>query len=81
MPKPIEGRLDAKGGKFALVVSRYHQPLTSQLLSAATDCLLRHGAAEGDLIVVQVPGTFEIPLACQQLPGPVATMRSSAWAC
>ncbi len=64
---PIAGRLDAKGMKVALLVSRFHEALTSQLLDGARDCLLRHGAAAADLLVVHVPGTFEIPLIAQRL--------------
>jgi 6,7-dimethyl-8-ribityllumazine synthase len=58
----IEGMLDAEGLKFALVVSRFNEALTSRLESGAVDCLLRHGAAEEDLTLFRVPGAWEIPL-------------------
>ena len=67
MSTPIEGRLDARGMKMALVVSRFHDTLTSQLLHGAADCLVRHGLTEEELAVHWVPGTFEIPLVAQQL--------------
>ena len=62
-----EGRLDARGMKVGLVVSRFHEALASRLLEGAVDCLVRHGAAEEDLRVVRVPGVFEIPLLAQRL--------------
>ena len=51
----------APGKKFALVVSRFNDFITAQLLAGAKDCLQRHGADEKNLTVVWVPGSFEIP--------------------
>jgi len=63
----IEGKLDAKGLRFALVVSRFNEALTSRLESGAVDCLERHGAAGDDLTVYRVPGAWEIPLVAGRL--------------
>lgn len=63
----IEGMLDAEGLRFALVVSRFNEALTSRLESGAVDCLLRHGAAEEDLTVFRVPGAWEIPLVASRV--------------
>lgn len=60
--KIFEGNLDASGIKFAIVVTRYHEFITSRLLSGAIDCLKRHGAFEEDISVAWVPGAFEIPV-------------------
>jgi len=65
----IEGKLDAKGLRFALVVSRFNEALTSRLESGAVDCLERHGAAGDDLTVYRVPGAWEIPLVAGRLAG------------
>ena len=62
-----EGKLDAKGLRFALVVSRFNEPLTSRLESWAVDCLLRHGAAEDDITVYRDPGAWEIPFVAHRL--------------
>jgi 6,7-dimethyl-8-ribityllumazine synthase len=62
-----EGKLDAKGLRFALVVSRFNEALTSRLESGALDCLQRHGAAEDDITVYRVPGAWEIPFVAQRL--------------
>ncbi len=63
----IEGMLDAEGLRFALVVSRFNEALTSRLESGAVDCLLRHGAAEEDVTVFRVPGAWEIPLVASRV--------------
>ena len=67
--KVIEGNLTAEKLKFALVVSRFNDFLTAKLLEGALDTLKRHGADEKHLTVVKVPGSYEIPLACQMLAG------------
>ncbi len=63
----IEGNLDGSGAKIGIVVSRFNDFLTSKLLGGAIDCLSRHGVDEKNIDVVRVPGSFEIPLACQRL--------------
>ena len=65
--KVIEGKLDAKGMKFAIVVSRFNDFINSKLLDGAVDGLLRHGASDKDIEVVKVPGAFEIPLAAHKI--------------
>jgi len=67
MPKVTEGRLEAKGAKFALVVSRFNSFICERLLEGAIDALVRHGASDEDLHVVRVPGSFEIPLVAKKL--------------
>lgn len=67
MPRTYEGMLDAKGFRFALVVSRFNELLTGRLLEGALDCLARHGARDEDLTVVKVPGSWELPLVAERL--------------
>lgn len=62
-----EGRLDATGLRVAVVVSRFNELFTKQLLEGAWDCLRRHGADEGSVSAVWVPGAFEIPLVARRL--------------
>jgi 6,7-dimethyl-8-ribityllumazine synthase len=62
-----EGRLDAAGLRVAIVVSRFNDLITRQLLEGALDCLRRHGGDADQAVVVWVPGAFEIPLAAQRL--------------
>ena len=53
--------------RFALLVSRFNEFVTSKLLEGAKDALLRHGVQEADIDVVWSPGSFEIPLLAQTL--------------
>lgn len=65
--KVLEGELQAKGLKFAIVVSRFNDFITSKLFDGAKDALLRHGAKEEDIDIARVPGSFEIPLIARKL--------------
>ncbi len=66
MGKTFEGKLDATGKKFALVVSRFNNFITEHLVAGAIDCLARHGAREADIDVIRVPGAFELPAATKR---------------
>lgn len=63
----IEGGLNAKERRFALVVSRFNELVGRKLLDGALDCLIRHDAEDDNLDIVWVPGSFEIPLAAKKL--------------
>jgi 6,7-dimethyl-8-ribityllumazine synthase len=63
----LEGHLDAKGLRVALVVARFNTFISERLLEGALDALARHGAADADLVVARVPGAFELPLAVKRL--------------
>lgn len=67
MPNQKSGELNAKGRKFGIVVSRFNDFITSKLLDGAVDCLVRHGAADGDIDVLRVPGSFEIPPVAKKM--------------
>ena len=67
MPKTIQASLDAKGLRIAVVAARFNGALVSNLITGALDCLARHGAADENLTVIRVPGSFEIPLVVQRL--------------
>ncbi|NNG26499.1 MAG: 6,7-dimethyl-8-ribityllumazine synthase [Ignavibacteriaceae bacterium] len=67
MAKIIEGKLTAKNKKFGVVVSRFNELISTQLLSGAQDCLTRHECKTEDLTAVWVPGSFEIPLAAKKM--------------
>lgn len=67
MVKVVEGGLIAKGKKFGIVASRFNDFMTKELISGCTDTLLRHGVAEDDLVLVWVPGAFEVPLVAEKM--------------
>ncbi|MBE7517025.1 MAG: 6,7-dimethyl-8-ribityllumazine synthase [Chloracidobacterium sp.] len=58
--------LSAAGRPFAIVSTRWHSEFTSRLVAGARKALLDSGVSEADIHEYQVPGTFELPLACQQ---------------
>ena len=61
MPHAIKAELLAKGKRFAIVVSRFNEFISSKLVEGCLDALERHGADEKVQSVVWVPGAFEIP--------------------
>ena len=76
--RTIQGQLNSSGMRFAIVASRFNDFVTSRLLGGALDALERTGAAESDITVVRVPGSFEIPLAAKKL---VQTKKYDAVIC
>ena len=67
MPRTLEGKISAEGYRFGLIVSRFNDFISSKLVEGAVDALKRHGANEEQLLLVKVPGAFEIPLAAKKL--------------
>ncbi len=67
MPKVIEGKINAQGIKFGIVVSRFNDFICDRLLAGALDALLRNGAEEKDIEIIKVPGAFEIPQVTRRL--------------
>jgi 6,7-dimethyl-8-ribityllumazine synthase len=67
MARVIEGKLDARGMKIGIIVSRFNNFITEKLLDGALDGLKSHGAEESKISIVRVPGAFEIPLLAQRM--------------
>ena len=65
--KTLEGNLTAKGLKIALVASRFNSFLVEQLVKSAEDAFMRLGGDGADLLLVRVPGAYEIPVAAKKL--------------
>jgi 6,7-dimethyl-8-ribityllumazine synthase len=65
--KTYEGKLQAKGFKIGIVVSRFNQFITGKLLDGALDALKKLGAEDSDVAIYKVPGSFEIPLITKKL--------------
>ena len=62
-----EGHLVATGLKFAIVVSRFNEFISTRLLDGAMDALKRHDADMDNVDVAWVPGSFEIPMIASKL--------------
>jgi 6,7-dimethyl-8-ribityllumazine synthase len=67
MTRVYQGQLSAAGMRFGIVVGRFNELVTQQLLRGAEDALLRHGADAEQIAVAWVPGSFEIPVVAQQM--------------
>lgn len=65
--RTIEGSLVGTGRRVAIVASRFNDTIGRRLLEGALDGLRRHGVAGDDIVVVWVPGAFEIPLVARRL--------------
>ena len=65
--KTTEGDAIVRDAKFAIVASRFNEFIVDSLLKGALRCLEQHGAADTDVEVVRVPGSFEMPLAVDKL--------------
>lgn len=67
MPKIMEGKISAEGFRFAIIVGRFNDFISSRLAEGAMDALKRHGATDDQITLVKVPGSFEIPLTAKRL--------------
>ena len=67
MVETLEGDQNARGLKVGIVVSRYNEFITGNLLTGALEVLGEYGVEEGDLKVIKVPGAFELPQAAKKL--------------
>lgn len=67
MPTIVEGKLNAAGMTFGVVVSRFNHFVTDRLVEGCIDTLVRHGAVDDDITLVRVPGSFEIPTTVARL--------------
>lgn len=65
--KECSADLISKGMKVAVIVSRFNSFLTDQLVKGALDAFVRHGGDEKDVVVVKVPGAYELPIAAKKL--------------
>jgi 6,7-dimethyl-8-ribityllumazine synthase len=63
----IEGQLDARGRRVAIVASRFNEFIVSSLLEGAIDAWRQRGGTAEDLLVARVPGAFELPVAARRL--------------
>ncbi len=64
--KIVEGMLNAEGLRFALIASRFNDFIVDKLIGGALDYLVRHGARKEDIVLVRVPGAFEMPLVAKR---------------
>ncbi len=63
----IEGNSGQTNFKFAIVVSKFNEYITSRLLEGAIECFRKQGYSDSYIDIIKVPGAFEIPVAAQRL--------------
>lgn len=66
-PKIIEGELQVRDLRFAVVITRFNDFVVEPLLRGALDALRRHGAADKQMEIVRVPGAFDLPIVARKL--------------
>ena len=67
MPQQFDGKSGPLSGRFAIVVSRYNEHITTRLLTGAVETLRAAGIADEAIDVAWVPGAWEIPLVAQRM--------------
>ena len=65
--KTIEGDVVIRDARFAIVAARFNDFIVESLIKGALHCLRQHGAADGDIEIIRVPGAFEMPLAVDKV--------------
>jgi 6,7-dimethyl-8-ribityllumazine synthase len=63
----VQGELDARGRRIAVVAARFNDFIVASLLEGATTAWRRHGGEDGGLFVARVPGAFELPVIVRHL--------------
>lgn len=64
--REIRGK-QISGMRVAIVASRYNDLLVRELIEGARETVLEAGVKEEDIVLVRVPGAFEIPAAARRL--------------
>ena len=67
MPHELESSENAAGLRFAIVVSQYNSFITDRLLQGALTALQEHQAEMENVLIVRVPGSFEIPQTARKI--------------
>ena len=65
--KGKRNRIDGSKLKIGIIVSRFNEDITENMLKGALKTLKENKVRGGNIKIVYVPGSFEIPLACQRL--------------
>ena len=69
MGSTYSAKVVADGLRMAIAVSRFNEPVTSQLLGGALDALEQHRSGGSTADVYWVPGAFELPATVKRLCG------------
>lgn len=61
MTRILEGNMNARDLRIAIVASRFNETIATRLVDGALGCLRRHGVPEDAITVAWVPGAYELP--------------------
>ena len=59
--------INGQGLRVGVVVARFNDFVTRQLLTGALETLARHGVRDEDVSVAWVPGSFELPVVAKTM--------------
>lgn len=65
--KTTQGDVIVRDARFAIVASRFNEFIVESLIKGALHCLRQHGAADGDIEIIRVPGAYEMPIAVEKI--------------
>jgi len=65
--KTVEGDLQCRELRFAILAARFNEFVVEQLVRGAVDALRRHGASEKQIEIVRAPGAFDLPVVARKL--------------
>jgi len=65
--RTIEGDVVVRDGRFAIVATRFNDFIVESLIKGAVHCLRQHGADDGNIEIIRVPGAYEMPIAVDKV--------------
>ena len=65
--KETKGNYSGKGKRIVIVISRFNEFISNELLGGCLDTLGKAGVEEKDISVIWTPGSFEIPQILNKL--------------
>jgi 6,7-dimethyl-8-ribityllumazine synthase len=65
--KTTEGDVIVRDGRFAIVAARFNEFIVESLIKGSLRCLRQHGASDGNVEIIRVPGAFEMPIAIDKV--------------
>jgi len=65
--REIRGSYSGKGKKIVVIISRFNEFISNQLLQGCVDTLKKSGVTKENISVVWTPGSFEIPQVLSKL--------------
>jgi len=65
--RELRGDLEGRGRRFAIVAATFNEVIVGKLVEGASAAFRRHHVAEDDIVLIWVPGAFELPLVATRL--------------